>query len=323
MNDFASSRTLHGSPITVIGKVANPSGQVADRILEGTAVLKAHSALDAQRLIQRPSDLARDFSNRTEQALAFVAIGMGRAPISDFDRLLWKGEFNEADHPRVPKGSPEGGEFSSASETSDADNTVDNINNQNTVLKDLSTKVAKRAARKALRNRLVAGLRIIAGALADLIPGAGEIFDGYEFGQTIADGIALEKDVVAAKAFVEGGPRTLESLQMGAEDQSFSSFDAFKKDDIGKYYGSADSGYEYHHIVEQGTTDGIKIPAGLLQSTGNIVKIPRLLHEEISAEYGKFYEDTGKTLRDWLSSQPYEVRRAEGIRVMRDLGIIK
>src|SRR5271156_5521678 len=133
MNGFASSLTLRGSPITVIGRVADLSGHVADRILEGTVVLKATIELDAQRLIQRPSDLARDFSDRTEQALAFVAIGFGRAPVSDFDTLLWKGDFDEAEHPRVPAGSPKGGEFSSANETSDADaadNTVDNINNQ-------------------------------------------------------------------------------------------------------------------------------------------------------------------------------------------------
>jgi hypothetical protein len=326
MENLGCRQASNNNPVTVIGRVSNPSGQVLDLVFEGKAVLKTTDTFETQSLIQRPSDLAKDFLSRPETPLAFVSIGFGPAPISDFDRLLWKGDFDETKHPRVAGGCPEGGEFCSADEASDtetADNAVDNVNNQNTVLKDLSSRVAKRAARRALRNRLIAGLRIVAAAVADLIPGLGEIFDGYEFGQTIADGIALEKDVVAAKAFVVGGPRSLESLQMGTEYQSFPSFEAFKKDEIGKFFGPADDGYEYHHIVEQGGAGLDDLPAGLMDSTENVVKIPRLLHEEITAEYASRYKDTGKTLRDWLSSQPYEMRRAEGIRVMRDLRIIK
>ena len=74
--------------------------------------------------------------------------------------------------------------------------------------------------------------------------------------------------------------------------------------------------------MEQGGARLDDLSAGVMDSTENVVKIPRLLHEEISAEYGRIYQ--GKmTLREWLSTQPYEVRRAEGIRVMRSLGIIK
>ena len=306
--------------------MVSPSGQVTDSVFEGSAELKTTDALEIQRLIQRPSDLAKDFLGSAERALALVGIGFGPAPTSDFDRLLWKGDFDEAKHPRVPRGSPEGGEFSSANGASNAENAnqpADDLINQNVVVKDLMSKVKKRAARRLLRNRLVAGLRLLAGVAADAAPVAGEIFDAYEIAQTVSDGIALEKDVAAATAFVREGPQTLESLQMSTDYQPFSSFNAFKKDLLGKVFGPAGDGYEYHHIVEQGGAGLDDLPAGLMDSTENVVKIPRLLHEEINAEYGKYYEDTGKTLRDWLSTQPYEVRRAEGIEVMRRIGIIK
>ncbi len=110
---------------------------------------------------------------------------------------------------------------------------------------------------------------------------------------------------------------------MSTDYQPFSSFNAFRKDVFGKYFGAAGDGYEYHHIVEQGGSGLDDLPAGIMNSTENVIKIPRLLHEEISAEYGANYEGTGKTLREWLSTQPYEVRRAKGIEIMRKLGIIK
>jgi hypothetical protein len=75
-------------PITVIGRVASPSGQVADIVFEGTSDLKASGAFEIQRLIQRPSDSAKEFLNHTERPLALVGISFGPAPISDFDRLL-------------------------------------------------------------------------------------------------------------------------------------------------------------------------------------------------------------------------------------------
>jgi hypothetical protein len=163
----------------------------------------------------------------------------------------------------------------------------------------------------------------MAGIGADAIPIAGEVFDAYEIAQTIEEGVALEGEINAAQAYLRNGPQALDSLRVSAEDQSFSSVDAFKKDIVGKVYGPAGDGYEYHHIVGQGGANAQNIPPELLHSTENMIRIPKLLHEEISAEYSRTYLNTGKTLRDWLSTQPYEVQREEGIKVMRDLGIIK
>ncbi len=302
------------------------AGRIVDLVFEGATNLRAVGAFEKQKFIQKPSALAKDFLGAAQRPLAFVGIGFGAAPTSASDRLLWKGEFNEAEHPRVGPGTPEGGEFRSADGASDAevaDNPTDGLINQNVVARDLMSTVEKRAARRVLRNRIVAGLRLLAGTAADAVPIAGEIFDAVEIAQTIKDGVALEKDVNAAMAYAKEGPQALESLQMSPDYQSFSSVNAFKKIIIGKVFGPAGEGSEYHHIVWQGGANADNIPAELLHSTENMVRVPRLLHEAITAEYSLLYEGTGKTLREWLDTQPYEVQRAEGIKVMRKLGIIQ
>jgi hypothetical protein len=325
MDNLGCGRASNNNPITIIGRVASPSGQVVDVFFEGAVVLKATDMVEIQRLIQRPSDLAKDFHGHAERPLAFVGIGFGPAPVSDFDRLLWKGEFDETKHPRMPGGCPEGGEFCTVDETSESNDNdvVDNSINQNQILKDLIKNLSKREAKHLLKNRLIAALRVVAGIVADLVPGAGEAFDVYELGQTVADVKNLREEVAAAEAYVRGGPKTLEELRASLEDRSFSTGDAFKKVSLEKYYGSAGPGQDWHHIVWQGGVNGDNIPAGLLHSTENMVRIPRLLHEEITDAYRDTYDDSGKTLRQWLDTQPYEVQRAEGIRVMRGLGIIK
>jgi len=114
MSNLRFEQRPNSTPVTIIGRVANPSGQICDRVFEGTIDLKAIDSSEIQRLIQRPSDLAKNFLGRSERPLAFVGIGFGAAPTSASDRLLWKGEFNEAEHPRVGPGTPKGGEFRSA-----------------------------------------------------------------------------------------------------------------------------------------------------------------------------------------------------------------
>jgi hypothetical protein len=313
------SKHLNTASTAIVGRFESTAGRVVDFVLDGQTDLKAKGSFAGDALVQRTNELAKAFPHRKGRALAFIGIGFGPIPINDFARIVWKAEFDDSKHPRVPEGCPAGGQFCSAGEATDA---IDDLNNQNAVLGDLSRKVEDRITRKILRNRLIAALRIFAGIGADAVPFAGEVFDAYEIEQMISDGIALERDITAARAFVSSGSKTLEDLYADTVDKPFQSFDAFKKIDIEKIYGPAGEGYEYHHIVEQAANEGI-IPAGLLNSTSNIVKIPKLIHEEISAEYSRKYENTGKTLRDWLRTQPYEVQRAKGIEIMRKFGIIK
>jgi len=63
-----------------------------------------------------------------------------------------------------------------------------------------------------------------------------------------------------------------------------------------------------------------------MNSPENMIRMPRLLHEVINEAYRapKFPDvPNGPTIREWMDTQPYEVQRAEGIKIMRALGILK
>jgi len=254
--------------------------------------------------------------------VVFVSAYFGPDPRHALGEEWWKGDFNEEAHPRQPKGIPEGGEFKDKNSAT-ADETADGLINQNTVLKDIGYKAARKVARQRLRATFVAGLRTIAGLAADVVPYAGEAFDVYEIAQTVADFKEIAQEAQAAAEYVEGGPRTLEDLRASQDERGFSSAAAFKKNDFQKFYGPAGDGYDYHHIVWQGGPNGTNIPPELLHSTENMVRVPRLLHEAITAAYNEPSRVAGLTERQWLDTQPYDVQRAEGIRIMRRLGIIQ
>lgn len=142
--------------------------------------------------------------------------------------------------------------------------------------------------------------------------------DLAEIAGEVAEGNAA---VDAAAAFVEQGPRTLEELSMSAEEESFPSFDAFKKDDLDKRFGPAGEGYEYHHIVEQ-SSGAETISQAQLNSTRNIVRIPKLLHEEIHAIYARKLGDAGITFREGVKGLSFTEQREAGLNALRRVGVL-
>jgi hypothetical protein len=68
-----------------------------------------------------------------------------------------------------------------------------------------------------------------------------------------------------------------------------------------------------------------KIPPAQLQNTDNVIRLPTLVHEAVSAEYLKpAPADETKTLYEWVQSQPYNIQREEGLRILREkLRILK
>jgi hypothetical protein len=148
-----------------------------------------------------------------------------------------------------------------------------------------------------------------------------------EVGQMVVQAQELEIETEAALDFAQHGAHLLEELMMAPDGEAFSSYDAFIKsgteDTLAKRFGPAGDGYQYHHIVEEGVNDGI-IPAGQLQNTDNIIRIPTLLHEEISAVYGRAAPDAPTmSLRQWLKGQPYQTQYDWGLKIMRELGILR
>jgi hypothetical protein len=145
---------------------------------------------------------------------------------------------------------------------------------------------------------------------------------------TIAELKKLKIDADAAIEFVKHGPYSLEELQVNGAYQEFSSYDEFVKDAayiafLLKRFGGAGSGNQYHHIVTQGGANETKIPQEQLQNTDNVIPLPTLLHEAMNGEYSRLRPRTNMTEYQWLQTQPYDVQREEGLKILRRLHILK
>jgi hypothetical protein len=156
----------------------------------------------------------------------------------------------------------------------------------------------------------------VVGEMADVVMAADLLEMTVEFHD-------LRIETEAALAFASHAPYSLEELRVSEEDGSFDSYRDFTKDDTEKRFGPAGDGFQYHHIVTQGGANLKNISPEQLHNTDNIVRVPTLVHELINAEYNKKKDGTNMTVYQWVQTQPYEVQRAEGIEIMRKLGIIK
>jgi len=177
---------------------------------------------------------------------------------------------------------------------------------------------------------LTAGLHVGVEALASLIPGVDVAVDVAmvtEIARTISEYRKLAIDAAAALDFVQNAPYSLEDLQVSGDYNEFSSYDEFVKGELKleflrKWAGSAGDGSQYHHIVTQGGANGNNIPAAQLQSTDNIVILPTLLHEMVNDEYLGPSPDSNLNLYQWLQTQPYDVQREIGLKILQELHIL-
>ncbi len=193
--------------------------------------------------------------------------------------------------------------------------------------------VARAMARDALRTGALAVLRIAVESLAEAVPGidlAATTAMLVEMANLISQFKKLKIDADAAIDFAANGPYTLEELQVPSSTyEEFSSYEAFYKDEtradcLAKRFGRAGDGSQYHHIVTQGGTNADNITPQQLQNTDNIVILPTLLHEAVNAEYMRpAPKDRSMTLYQWLQTQPYDVQRDEGLKILRRLYILK
>lgn len=91
-----------------------------------------------------------------------------------------------------------------------------------------------------------------------------------------------------------------------------------------KRFGRAGDGQQYHHIVTQGGLNAEKIPPERLHNTDNVIPLPTLLHQAVNGKYAEIKRGTGgMTVYQWLQTQPYQVQREEGLRILRELRILK
>jgi hypothetical protein len=116
-------------------------------------------------------------------------------------------------------------------------------------------------------------------------------------------------------------PEARAALEAG-EVRRFSTFYQLKQ-----FLGSPGPGNEWHHIVEQYPANLKRFGAQAIQSTDNVVAVPKSLHRglgTISAYYsGKTEFTGGLTVRDWLAPQSFEAHRAFGIKVLKRYNLWK
>jgi hypothetical protein len=314
----------------------------ADRLMPGFAIVA--SALNADdmclaciaavqlRLPDLPDQTARDDMEALDALIKY--------PRDEGDGASW----DAAKHPRVGT-PPNSGWFAATGSSRDgssptrtaanddprqrSDATPSAESNPNTAL---IGELKNRITRHRLRISLVAALEIGVEGLGNLIPGvdvAADVALVAAVARTASEYRQLAVDAAVALDFVKRGPHSLEDLTVSSNYQEFSNYGAFVKGEsspnvIVKMFGLAGSGKQYHHIVTQGALNGKTFPAELLQNTGNIVPLPALLHEVVTDEYRRPAPDnSGRTLYRWLQTQPYEVQREMGLKILRELRILK
>jgi hypothetical protein len=237
------------------------------------------------------------------------------------ETMIGKASPDDPDHPGWPAGTEggRGGQFRPKDDSDEAKETT-------------QQKLKRLEVRKEFRIAASAVLRLAVTAALNAVPGVGEVADVeelIELGRTAIELGNAEREVNAAIDFVKQGPYCLDDLRMSPDDQSFSSVDAFKKIsllsiELMKRFGNAKPGSEYHHIVEQGGANETKIPAGQLHSTENIIPLPKLLHELVSAEYSETRDEkTKQTVRRWQQTQSFDEQQKFGIETLQKLGILR
>ncbi len=126
----------------------------------------------------------------------------------------------------------------------------------------------------------------------------------------------LKIDADAVKEFVDGGRRTLDQLLVSKESRPFESFE-----ELDAHFGPLPDGYCYRYLAYE-LSD---IPDKIFQDANNVVRLPIILDEEVTARYkapgDEFLNDP--SLECWLTSKPMDVKKLWALRVLANLGILK
>jgi len=267
-------------------------------------------------------DLARAVITTTH--LRLPTLGEEEARRAGEAATLAKAAADDPEHPGWPKGAPggKGGQFRPKEESAEAVQRTRRKKTEEELLRHIQRLTIRAALREILSPARVA--RLLGEAAANAIPGlnvAADIAMMADVASMAMEFAILKRDTDAALEFVKNGPYELEELLVDKQERSFASFDELKKIDFAKFYGSAGDGWEYHHIVEQ-NKEGT-IPAREINSSRNVIRIPRLLHEEITGEYARKEEGAQSSLREQFGDLPFEQQFSEGLKILKKVGVIE
>jgi hypothetical protein len=267
-------------------------------------------------------DLPRAMIATTQMRLPTLSAAESRRAATA-ERLL-KASEDDPDHPGWPKGTPGGlgGKFRPKDAAAEGAGMVERKKTAEALERFQRRALIRAALRKLLSPARVA--RLMGEAAANAAPALNAVADAAmmaDIAAMAADFSQLKRDADAAIEFIKNGPYKLEDLLVDKEERSFSSFPELKKLDLGKFYGPAGDGWEYHHIVEQNRQE--TFPAAWMNSTRNVIRSPKLLHEEINGAYARKDDKLSASLRQSLEGGRFDQQYQVGIGILRDLGVIE
>lgn len=337
-----------GPAIGPVPLLERRDGVLTPRLREDLAYvldLAFDTSVRIERFMPALAGVAKALNGGDEgQAMLRVQL-MGLPGLPDEDALqrameaedMIKAGFDPERHPRYPKLDPNGwgGRFRALGDAAvEAAEALTEAELKLIRNRRVFGSVARQAVRAGLRRMITERAeRQLAGVAAtNIIPAVGEVADALEIEQlaeTAPELSAIPGEVEAAVDFVNKGPWNLEDLYVSKVPRSFKSFNALKKlsvfgpEEFEKFFGAARPGYEYHHLVEQAAGEGAFTPEEL-NSTDNIVQIPKLLHQEITSEYASMATRNGvrMSLRAALRGTSFKEQRMVAIALLYRLGII-
>lgn len=95
-------------------------------------------------------------------------------------------------------------------------------------------------------------------------------------------------------------------------------------DELQRNVSTPAPGYDIHHIVEQTQAERAGFSREIIDGPDNLVRIPRLKHQEINGWYQtKNDEFGGLSPREYLNGRNWDVRRSVGLEALRTYGVLK
>ena len=197
--------------------------------------------------------------------------------------LALKGGYNP-DEPRVPRGNPDGGQWTSDGSSSGRPSGAPPNGDEPKVPKERPPKSRDRtAALKAAARSLV------------------------QFGGTVAE-------IAKINAWIETYAPQIESYRDPPKSL----------DELQRAVSTPAVGYDIHHIVEQTPAERDGFTRDVIDSPQNLVRIPTMKHQEINGWYQRANpEFGGQTPREYLKGRNWEVRRSVGLKALKIHGVLQ
>jgi hypothetical protein len=281
-------------------------------------------------------DYAGRFHDACAKHLAWGAAHRpGNAPIDVaawVERAVTLEQKFDPNQPRVPRGHPEGGQWTdggSSSGISSDENEGDRLltADEEATVADLTARARnlrfelgdrsalltlvgnseKRPPKKAMKL-----LYYLSDLITDLVEYA--VKHGTAIEKVAWFWVNVQEEFPNIIAFMEP-PKRWDQLVATTEYEAFDSQRAFEKK-----YGSAGAGYEWHHIVEQ---DSGFSPTEV-HNTDNMVRVAKGRHWKITSLMTEKREDLGGiSRREWLRGKSYEEHMRVGLELLKEAEVME